>query len=100
MHSNRKEGIVFQQPRNKQQRIEIAGACQLGLDLTIPLLIDNMDNAVEQAYAAWPDRLYIVAADGRIAYKGGMGPQGFKPREMEKALKNLLKEEHSGFHSI
>lgn len=54
------------------------------------MLIDNMDNAVEEAYAAWPDRLYVVGKDGAIVYKGGAGPQGFNPREMEEALEKLI----------
>ena len=49
-----------------------------------------MDNKTEQAYAAWPDRLYIVGADGTIAYKGGIGPAGFKAAEMGAALEKLL----------
>jgi Ca2+-binding EF-hand superfamily protein len=49
-----------------------------------------MDNAVEKAYAGWPDRIYIVGADGAIAYKGGPGPAGFRPHEAEEALRRLL----------
>lgn len=62
----------------------------MGLDISIPMLIDDMDNTAEIAYAAWPDRLYVVTKEGEIGYKGGVGPGGFRPREMEKALKNLI----------
>ncbi|MBI3839288.1 MAG: deiodinase, partial [Planctomycetia bacterium] len=44
---------------------------------------------VNQAYAAFPDRLYVVGRDGKIAFKGEIGPQGFKPREMEAAIKQI-----------
>ena len=58
--------------------------------LTIPCLIDGMDNKVNQAYSAAPDRLYLIDADGNIAYKGGPGPRGFNPGELEDAIKREL----------
>ena len=33
-----------------------------------------------------PDRLYVIGRDGRVVYKGGRGPFGFKTGEMEQAL--------------
>ena len=33
-----------------------------------------MDNAVEQEYTAWPDRLYLIGVDGRIRFKSEAGP--------------------------
>jgi len=44
---------------------------------------------VEKAYAAWPDRLYVVDNKGKIAYKSGKGPGGFKPLEMAAALRKI-----------
>ena len=40
-----------------------------------------------------PDRLYVVDSRGRIAYKGGRGPFGYKPSELEQALLMLLLDE-------
>ena len=48
-----------------------------------------MDDAVMTAYAAWPERLYLIDVDGRVLYAGGRGPFGFKPRELEKAIQTL-----------
>ncbi len=67
-----------------------ASACALGLDLSIPMLLDGMDDAVEHAYAGWPDRIYVVGVDGKIAFKGDPGPRGFRPDLAERALRNLL----------
>ena len=91
--ANRKEDIVFEQPETFESRTEVAEACQLGLEISIPMLIDGMDNGVETAYSAWPDRLYVVTSEGRIGYKGRMGPAGFKPREMERELRRILSVE-------
>lgn len=68
----------------------MAQTCSSELRLSIPLLVDDMENSVANAYSAWPDRLFILSADGKIAYRGGQGPWGFSVEEMEAALRPLL----------
>jgi len=46
---------------------------------------------VELDYAGWPDRLYLIGKNGRIAFKGGPGPKGFLPAELEAAIKAELR---------
>ena len=36
-------------------------------------LLDGGDEAVEEAYSAWPRRLVVVGVDGRVAYDAGHG---------------------------
>ena len=60
--------------------------CSANLRVELPTVVDELDNAVASAYGGWPDRLYLVGADGRIAFQGGEGPFGFKPDELEQAL--------------
>ena len=62
----------------------------LKMALEIPALVDEMDDAVAAAYAAMPERLYLIGQDGRIAYQGGMGPLFFRPDEWEEAIKTHL----------
>ena len=50
-----------------------------------------MKNTTEQAYDCWPDRLFLVGRNGKIAWKSGHGPWGFRPNDLEKALKIELK---------
>lgn len=66
-----------------------AGACIKDLGFTIPCLVDDMQNTAQKAYAGWPDRLYVVDAEGKVAYKGGRGPKGFKPDEARAKLSEL-----------
>ena len=58
----------------------------------MPTLIDDMENSTDLAYSALPDRLYLVGADGKIAYKSGRGPMGFRPDDLEAAIKDYLSE--------
>src|SRR5262249_419857 len=91
MESNDRAGVKFAQPTNKDERQAIATQCCTALKMTIPLLVDGVDDAVGQAYSGMPDRLYLIDKYGRVAYKGGRGPFGFKPGELEHAIiMNLL----------
>ncbi len=54
------------------------------------MAVDGVDDAVALAYNAWPERIYIVRPDGRIHYKSGLGPFGFRPAEAEASLAKLL----------
>ena len=45
-----------------------------------------MENSVNKAYSAQPDRLYLVGKDGTIAYAGEKGPRGFDPDGWEEAI--------------
>jgi hypothetical protein len=84
------EGVTFTQPQSASERESVADACALELALSIPTVIDDMDNSTDDAYAAVPDRLYLVGKDGRIAYKGGPGPFAFRPDEFEAAISAYL----------
>ena len=54
--------------------------------MQVPMLVDGIDNRVGEAYSGFPDRLYLIDIDGKVAYKGGRGPFGFIPQELEQAL--------------
>ncbi len=87
---NLKENIHVVSPINLEERCVLAETCRTKLALKIPPLIDGVLNTAEVAYTAWPDRLYLVGPDGRVAYKSKPGPYGFKPGEMAEALKRML----------
>lgn len=64
----------------------------LKMALEIPALVDEMDDAVAKAYAAMPERLYLIGSDGMVAYKGGVGPMFFRPAEWEQQIEAYLAE--------
>lgn len=86
MRSNEMVGIQEQQPATYAERTEVAGRCHARLNPSLPLLVDEIDDRVGHAYSAMPTRLYVIDQQGRVAYKGGRGPYGFKTGEMEQAL--------------
>lgn len=83
---NRKEGILYHQPKTSEERLQIARAFQRSFNLQLPLLVDPIDNAANRAFAAWPERIYILDPSRRIVYKGGMGPDDFRPEEARQFL--------------
>jgi hypothetical protein len=88
--ANVRDGVLLPLAKDEAQKDEHATSCVRKLNIEFPTVVDNMDNAVELNYAAWPDRLYLVARDGRIAFKGAPGPGGFRPPELEAAIEREL----------
>ena len=79
---------IVEDPITLLERKKVAKTCMTKLALEpMPAVVDKIDDAVNKAYSAWPDRLYLVGKDGKIVYKAGRGPWGFKPEELEKAIK-------------
>ena len=74
-----------------EERMAVARTSYSQLGISFPAVVDGMDNRIEEAYAAWPNRLYIVDKNGKIVYKSQEGPEGFKPLEMEKTLARICK---------
>ena len=87
MQDNEDAGLSFEQPKTAEERACAARACVGGHMFSMTTVVDGMDDAVCRTYGAWPDRLYVIAPDGRIAYQGGVGPFGFKPAEVREFLR-------------
>ena len=89
---NRRSGLAVHEPTSDEARRGVASTCATNLRLQMPMVVDRIDNAVASAYGGWPDRLYLVGRDGRIAFQGGEGPFGFKPDELERAIERQLRQ--------
>lgn len=82
---------IVEDPVSLFERQAVAKVCMTKLALEpMPALVDDMDDQVNDDYQAWPDRLYLVGRDGRIAYRGGPGPFAFRPDELEDAIRKEL----------
>ena len=87
MEENVKDDVVFAQPKDDAERKAVASSCSTRLKLSMPVLVDGIENRADDLYAAWPERLFVIGEDGRIAYAGKQGPWGFKPEEVAEWLK-------------
>ena len=86
----------MEEPLTLLERAKVASRCDSALDLDpLPILLDDMEDTAERAYSGHPDRLYLIGAEGRIAYAGGRGPSGFDPDELEAAIRSELELEAS-----
>ena len=82
--------IVFDQPKSEEERAKVAEACVLGMELEMPMVLDRLSNEVDSAYAALPERFYLIDREGRITFRGEPGPWGFDPDSFEEALKREI----------
>ena len=77
--ANIDDEVLFTQPTSADERADIAAVCMLRYNFSFPMVLDNMTNEVEDKYVAMPERLYVLDADGRVAWQGGLGPHYFDP---------------------
>jgi hypothetical protein len=88
--NNLRDQVIHTSPSNADERVALAQLCVTRLAIELPALVDTFDDATERAYTAWPERLYLIDREGRIAYKSAPGPFGFKPAELEAALARVV----------
>ncbi len=86
MKSNVKDDVCYAQPKTLEQRVAIANDFAKRFKYPLPFGVDDMSNAANDAYAAWPERIYIINESGHIAYRGGIGPFNYKSAEAREWL--------------
>jgi len=86
MKSNVKDDVCYAQPHTLSDRLAIANDFIKRFKYPLPFGVDDMKNGANDAYAAWPERLYIIDEHGKIAYRGGMGPFNYNPGEVRAWL--------------
>ena len=88
---NVQQHVLVPTARTQQEKDAHADLCVVKLGIHFPALVDKMDNKVEDAYAGWPDRLYLIGVDGRVVYKSRIGPAGFVPSELDAAIRKTIR---------
>ena len=77
-------------PKSMEERQKAAGECETALKYGIGTYVDDMEDTVNKAYAAWPTRIYLIGLDGKVVYPGGLGPFGFKPAELKNSIEEYV----------
>lgn len=88
--ANIRENILIADPKTLEERRKVAQEFAKQFKVSLPILVDTLDDRASRAYAAWPDRIYVIDAQGKIAYVGGPGPRGFRVEEVPPVLDRLL----------
>lgn len=88
--ANVRDKVLVEDPKTLEERRQVALEFAEQFKISLPILVDTLDDRVEKAYAGWPDRIYVIDPEGKIAYKGGPGPGGFRVAEARAALDRLV----------
>ena len=86
------QNVVHAQPKTEEERSTIAQTCVQGMQLAMPMVLDHLSNEVDTAYAALPERLYVIDRAGQIRYRSGPGPWGFDLDAFEQALQEQIRD--------
>jgi hypothetical protein len=87
--ANIRDNILIADPKTLFERQKVAREFDAQFKVSVPILVDSLDDVVGTVYAGWPDRLYVIDAEGKIAYRGGPGPSGFRVGEAVPVLTRL-----------
>ena len=72
-----KASMEHYDPNSIDERRTVAQECKTALQFGVHTYVDEMDDRVNRAYAAWPTRLYLIGLDGKVVYGGGAGTLRF-----------------------
>jgi len=84
------------QAKTDEQRHAAAGRCVEGLGLSLRTVVDDLSDTTMTAWAAWPDRLYVVGVDGKVVFAGEPGPFGFDVDSWGEAIATAAKAAPGG----
>jgi hypothetical protein len=70
---------IIEDPKDDAERKAAAGRACAMLRFPFPVVVDTMDDAVAIRWSGWPERLFLIDADGIVRYVGAQGPWGFWP---------------------
>ncbi len=75
---------TIEDPKTQLQRALVASQCSKKLEFAFTTVVDTMDDKTAVAWAAWPERIFVIDKAGRVAYAGHQGPWGFWPTDRFK----------------
>lgn len=83
-----KNNVIIPRHQTLEQRCNAAKLMLQSVEFhNCSLMVDNMDDEANKAYAGMPIRLYIIK-NQEIEYAGGTGPTFYNPNEVKQWLQN------------
>lgn len=89
---NDDDGVCVRTPRTLPERLALMRRLvdEFGVDpVAMPFVADDLDNAIELAFEARPERLYLIV-DGCVRWRSGIGPYCYNVPALERELDLLL----------
>ncbi len=80
------EGNAIYEPQTYKERLELALKTVAVEGITVPVLVDEMDNPLWCTYGPAPNNAYLIGIDGKIFAKQGW----YNPEKMELAIADYL----------
>jgi hypothetical protein len=87
---NLQDEVVHNQPATLGEREAMAQVCAVNLQLEMPMVLDGIDNEIDRLYAALPERLYVLDAEGCVYFRTVVGSPGFDVSAWEAAIGKLV----------
>lgn len=85
---NKDDGVAVEQPGNMEGRLTLAKQARSTLKLSVPMVIDAMDDATAKAYGGSTNAAYLIGRDGSVVAR----QRWFEPYAMRRMLDEALKE--------
>ncbi|KAJ7325701.1 thyroxine 5'-deiodinase [Desmophyllum pertusum] len=82
-----KNNVTIPRHQTLEQRCDAAQLMLDSVEFNCPVMVDNMENGANKAYAGLPIRLYIIKGQ-HIEYAGGAGPTFYNPKEVKQWLQS------------
>lgn len=92
MESNTRVGVKVAQPKTLEERVKVCDQFCQKLKPNMPVVVDEIEDTAGNLYSGMPGRYYVIDPHGKVAYKSGRGPFGFKTGELEQAVVMSLLE--------
>jgi hypothetical protein len=93
VEANLDDDVIYDAPTTMDEREALAEVCMLKLALNMPMVVDDMEDTIDSAFNALPERLYLLDAEGRVQFKTVAGSHGFDPEAWHDAIELHLLEE-------
>ncbi len=85
-YSTDEDGNPIYESQTYDERLEVARKTVAAEGITVPVLVDEMDNPLWCTYGPAPNIAYLIATDGTIVEKQGW----YQPQEMEVTIIEYL----------
>jgi tetratricopeptide (TPR) repeat protein len=85
--ANERQGVNLRDASDLKQKRSYATMCMRKLKIRYPAVVDQLDDAVEKQWSAFPSRVYVIDQGGRVVFNSVLDQQQFDAAALEAALK-------------